>query len=387
MNWLTLILFWTLILLVTASAIYHLICIYSAAKFFNSQKKLENSTFTPSITILKPVRGIDERAYDCWVSCCNQDYLNYEIIFGVRDKTDPAIDLIKQLQTEFPQLQIKLVISEISIGINAKVSNLNNMLGCAENEILVLSDSDIFVPKDYLKTVVSPLQNEKIGVVTCLYRAIGSTNFAALMEGLGISGEFILGVLTARQLEGIKFALGSTIAIKKEVLAKFGGFAAIADYLADDFLIGNLAAKSGYQVYLSECVVDTVLPDYKLSDFLKHQIRWARGVKFSRPGGYVGLVFTFTTFFSLVLLLGFVNSYLAWVVALLALTVRFLAAWLVGGTWLGDHRIKRYFYLLPIRDLFSFLVWAASFVGRTVYWRGDKFYLTSGGRLVSADKK
>jgi len=380
-------LFWTLILLVTASAIYHLICIYSAAKFFKSQKKLENATFTPPVTILKPVRGIDERAYDCWVSCCKQDYPSYEIIFGVRDKTDAAISLIKQLQKEFPQLQIKLVISDQAIGINAKVSNLNNMLKSAENEILVLSDSDIFVPSDYLKTVVVPLQNEKIGVVTCLYRAIGSTNFAALMEGLGISGEFILGVLTARQLEGIKFALGSTIAIKKQVLAKFGGFTAIADYLADDFLIGNLAARSGYQVYLSECIVDTVLPDYKLSDFLKHQIRWARGVKFSRPGGYVGLVFTFTTFFSLVLLLGFTSNYLAWTVALTALTIRFLAAWLVGGAWLGDHRIKRYFYLLPIRDLFGFLVWAASFIGRTVYWRGDKFYLTSGGRLVSADKK
>ncbi|MFY9227365.1 MAG: bacteriohopanetetrol glucosamine biosynthesis glycosyltransferase HpnI [Blastocatellia bacterium] len=387
MLWLTIALFWILILLVTASAIYHLICIYSAAKFFSSQKKLENTTFTPPITILKPVRGIDERAYDCWVSCCKQDYPSYEIIFGVRDKTDPAISLIKQLQREFPQLQIKLVISDQTIGINAKVSNLNNMLECAENEILVLSDSDIFVPSDYLKTVVAPLQNEKIGVVTCLYRAIGSTNFAALMEGLGISGEFILGVLTARQLEGIKFALGSTIAIKKQVLAKFGGFTAIADYLADDFLIGNLAAKSGYQVYLSECIVDTVLPDYKLSDFLKHQIRWARGVKFSRPGGYIGLVFTFTTFFSLVLLLGFTSNYLAWTVALTALTIRFLAAWLVGGVWLGDRRIKRYFYLLPIRDLFSFLVWAASFVGRTVYWRGDKFYLTSGGRLVLSDKK
>lgn len=387
MLWLTIALFWTLILLVTASAIYHLICIYSAAKFFSSQKKLENTAFTPPVTILKPVRGLDERAYDCWVSCCKQDYPSYEIIFGVRDKTDSAISLIKQLQKEFPQLQIKLVISDQAIGINAKVSNLNNMLECAENEILVLSDSDIFVPSDYLKTVVAPLQNEKIGVVTCLYRAIGSTNFAALMEGLGISGEFILGVLTARQLEGIKFALGSTIAIKKEVLAKFGGFTAIADYLADDFLIGNLAARSGYQVYLSECIVDTVLPDYKLSDFLKHQIRWARGVKFSRPGGYVGLVFTFTTFFSLVLLLGFTSNYLAWIVSLVALTIRFLAAWLVGGVWLGDRRIKRYFYLLPIRDLFSFLVWAASFVGRTVYWRGDKFYLTSGGRLVSADKK
>lgn len=385
MHWLVLIFFWTLILLVIASAAYHLMCIYSGAKFFFDNDESFSKNFTPPLTVLKPVRGVDDRAYDCWVSCCNQDYPDYEIIFGVRDSNDPAIKLVEQLKTEFPERKIKLIISDNTIGVSAKVSNLNNMLPFASHEILVLSDSDIYVPKEYLSSVVKPLVDEKIGVVTCLYRAIGSTNFAALMETLGITGEFTLGVLVARQLEGVKFALGSTIATRKEVLNKIGGFAAIADYLSDDFLIGKLAANAGYKVYISNCIVETVLPNYHLSDLIKHQIRWARGTKFSRPSGYMGLLFTFTTALSLLLVGCFFSSVLAWLVALIALAIRFLAAWLVGGVWVGDKRLQRYFYLLPIRDLFSFLVWLFSFLGNTVYWRGDRFRLAVGGRLIRVD--
>lgn len=386
MHWLSLVFFWALVLLVVASAAYHLMCIYSAANFFLDKKTfLPNTDYTPAVTILKPVRGIDDRAYDCWVSCCKQDYPNYEIIFGVRDPDDPAIKLVEQLKREFPERQIKLVISANTIGVSAKVSNLNNMLPFASNEILVISDSDIYVPKNYLRSVVKPLADEKVGVVTCLYRAIGSTNFAALIETLGITGEFLLGVLVARQLEGVKFALGSTIATRKKVLNEIGGFAAIADYLSDDFLIGNLAANAGYQVYISNCIVETVLPNYHLEDLIKHQIRWARGTKFSRPSGYMGLLFTFTTALSLLLIICFSHNLLAWIVALIALTIRFLAAWLIGGVWVGDKRLQRYFYLLPIRDLFSFLVWLFSFLGNTVYWRGDRFRLEVGGKLVRVD--
>ncbi len=386
MYWLGLVFFWTLILLVSASAAYHVVCIYSAAKFFlNKTIFLPNKNFTPPVTILKPVRGVDERAYDCWVSCCKQDYFDYEIIFGVKDADDPAIKLVEQLKKEFPERTIKLIASANTIGVSAKVSNLNNILPSANHEILVISDSDIYVPTNYLRSVVSPLVNEKIGVVTCLYRAIGCTNFATLMETLGITGEFMLGVLVARQLEGVKFALGSTIVISKKVLSEIGGFAAIADYLSDDFLIGNLAANAGYQVCISSCIVETVLPNYKLSDFIKHQIRWARGVKFSRPSGYVGLLFTFTTVLSFFLIGFFPFDKLALGLSLFALAIRFLAAWLVGGVWLGDKRLQRYFYLLPIRDLFSFLFWLFSFVGNTVYWRGDRFRLEVGGKLVRVD--
>lgn len=386
MHWFVLISFWTLILLVIASAAYHLMCIYSAAKFFlNKNDSLSNKDFSPPVTILKPVRGIDDRAYDCWVSCCKQDYPDYEIIFGVRDPDDPAIKLVEQLKKEFPNKKINLVISSNSIGVSAKVSNLNNMLPFAKNEILVISDSDIYVPTNYLSLVTKPLVDKQVGVVTCLYRAIGSTNFAALIETLGITGEFMLGVLVARQLEGVKFALGSTIAITKEVLGKIGGFVAIADYLSDDFLIGNLAANAGYKVHISDCIVDTVLPNYHLNDLIKHQIRWARGTKFSRPSGYRGLLFTFTTALAIILIGCFFYSTLAWIVALIALFIRFLAAWLIGGVWINDKRLKRYFYLLPIRDIFSFLVWIFSFLGNTVYWRGDRFRLEVGGKLVRAD--
>ncbi len=385
MYWISLIFLWALVLVVFGSAVYHAICIYSAAAFFRPQNKTLNNSFTPPVTILKPVRGVDDRAYECWVSCCKQDYPNYEIVFGLRDEDDPAIPLIKQLQKDYPERQIKLVISSNTIGVSAKVSNLHNTLPSASHEILVISDSDIYVPTNYLRSVVAPFANEKIGVVTCLYRAVGGTNFAALLETIGITGEFMLGVLVARQLEGVKFALGSTVATRKKVLSEIGGFAAIADYLSDDFLIGNLAANIGYEVYISECIVETVVPDYKFSDFIKHQLRWARGTRASRPAGYVGMLFTFTTALALLLIACFPFTLLAWIVALFALAVRFIAGWLIGGIWIGDQRLKRYFYLLPVRDLISFGIWLASFVGNTVYWRGDQFRLEVGGKLVRVD--
>lgn len=385
MYWISLIFLWALVFLVFASAIYHAICIYSAAAFFRPKNKTLNTSFTPPVTILKPVRGVDDHAYDCWVSCCKQDYPSYEIIFTLRDQDDPAIPLIKQLQKDYPERQIKLVISSNTIGVSAKVSNLNNSLPNASHEILVISDSDIYVPVNYLRTVIAPFVNEKVGVVTCLYRAIGSTSLAALLETIGITGEFVLGVLVARKLEGVKFALGSTIATRKKVLSEIGGFAAIADYLSDDFLIGNLAASKGYEVYISECIVETIVPDYKFEDFIKHQLRWARGTRASRPAGYVGMLFTFTTALALLLIGCFHTSIIAWVIAFFALAVRFTAALLIGGIWMGDQRLKRYFYLLPIRDLISFLIWLASFVGNTVYWRGDRFRLEVGGKLVRVD--
>lgn len=384
MYWPIQLLFWLLVFCVFASAVYHGICIYSAQRFFFAQAPHPNNNFTPPVSILKPVRGVDDRAYDCWVSFCKQQYPDYEIIFGVRDTDDPAIELIKKLQQEFAHRTIKLVINSTMIGVSAKVSNLHNMFPEAIHEIVIVSDSDILVGPDYLSTVVAPLVDEQVGAVTCLYRAIGSTNFSALLEAVGITGEFFLGVLTARQLEGVKFAFGSTIVTRKRVMAKYGGFAAIADYLADDFLMGNLAVQAGYKVCISNYIVETILPDYQFTSFIQHQLRWARGTKHSRPSGYLGMLFTFSTALALLLLICFPFSLIAWSVAGLALGVRFLAAWLIGGVWMQDRRLQRYFYLLPLRDLISFFIWLLSFVGRTVHWRGDLYYLSEGGRLVRA---
>lgn len=376
-----------LLLLIIGSAVYHLICMVSAGYFSKEviHSRIKDKDFTPAVTILKPVRGVDDRAYECWISCCQQDYPDYQIIFGVRDQDDPAIPLIKKLQQEYPQRNIKLVINDARIGISAKVCNLHNIYPEVQSEIIVISDSDIFVPPNYLRAVVAPLADKRTGLVTCLYRATGSKNFSALMEAIGITGEFMLGVLVARKLEGVKFALGSTIVTRKEVLEKFGGFKAIADYLGDDFLLGYLAAQAGYNVEISHCIVETVLPKYRFRDFFSHQLRWARSTKYSRPSGYMGLLFTFTTALSLLTVLIFPTK-LAIVIASIAFFIRMLAAWYVGVYIMKDRRLRNYFYLVPIRDLISFIIWLISFVGNTVEWRGDRFRLAAGGKLIPMEK-
>lgn len=265
MNLVLFILFWLLFLLVIASGIYHLLSLYCGWLFFQKTTK-PTLEFTPPISVLKPLRGGDNQTYQCLASFCQQDYFQYEIIFGVLDEKDPAIELVKKLQIEFPNKDIKLVINSRRIGTSAKVSNLANILLVATYDTLVISDSDVYANPDYLRTIIFPLSDERIGLVTSLYSATQANNFSALMEAIALMGEFALGVLTARQLDGVKFAFGPSIATRKSVLTEFGGFEAIANRLGDDFLLGNLTASLGYQVYLSPYLVKINIPDYKFWD-------------------------------------------------------------------------------------------------------------------------
>jgi ceramide glucosyltransferase len=389
--------FWILQILVVGSGIYHLLSIYAAADFFRPPRTNKpphlvdnpeigsnsspSTQFSPPISILKPVRGVDAQAYECWVSFCRQDYPEYELLFGVRDAADPAVALIQQLQRDFPERRIGLTINPTMSGLNAKVSNLCNIYPQAQYDIIIVSDSDILVPPDYLQITVQPFAAASTGVVTSLYRGISQPTVASRLEAIGISGEFMLGVLVARWMEGVRFALGASVAIRRAVLGEIGGFAAIANQVSDDFLLGNLAAQVGYEVVICPVIVDTTLPAYQFKEFLAHQLRWARTTKFSRPSGYVGLLFTFTTIWASLLMAIFPESLLALSVGITALIARFAAAWIIGGQWMQDQTLQRYFYLLPLRDFFGFLVWVASFLGNTVSWRGDRFRLTAGGYL------
>ncbi len=386
MNLVLFILFWLLLLLVIASGVYHLLSFYSGWVFFNAVINKPNTEFTPPISILKPLRGGDNQTYQCLASFCLQDYPQYEIIFGVLDEKDTAIELVKKLQIEFPNKDIKLVVNARRIGTSAKVSNLANMLLIATYDTLVISDSDVYVSSDYLKTIISPLSDEKVGLVTCLYSATQANNFSALMEAIALMGEFALGVLTARQLDGVKFAFGPSIATKKSVLAEFGGFEAISNRLGDDFLLGNLTASLGYQVCLSSYSVKINIPDYSFWDMFLHQLRWARSTKFRRPLGYIGLLFTFSTMLSILLILVAPLSLLTWVAVIFALTARFLAAWYIGIRKYKDSILRKYFYLLPIRDILSFIIWVTSFLSNKVIWCGDIYKLQAGGKLTLIKK-
>ncbi len=263
---------------IVSSSFYYLLCLWSAAKFLRERQAPAEALATclPPVSILKPLKGIDPEIYQSFRSHCLQDYAEYEIIFGVSEPDDPAIESVQQLQREFPERQIKLVVCPKRLGANVKVSNLIQMLPEARYQHLIVNDSDIRVEPDYLREVVAPLADPRVGMVTCLYRGIAAATLGSRLESLGISTDFCPGVLAARQLEsGIRFGLGSTLAYCRADLNKIGGFDSFVDYLADDYEVGKRIADLGLKVKLSQVVVDTFLPSYRLRDFFAHQMRWA----------------------------------------------------------------------------------------------------------------
>ncbi len=376
-----------LLILCLAAVSFYCYAIYAARAFFNQPHRL-NQDFHPPVSILKPICGLDGEAYENLASFCQQDYPEYQIIFAVLESEDPSIEVVQKIIHYFPDLDIQLVVGDASgdliqgtIGTNLKVSNLANAATEAKHDILLIADSDIRVGRDYLRRVIQPLQDSDVGVVTCPYRSLAQA-WVAILEAIGTATEFHAGVLVSNQLEGIKFALGSTIVIRKEILEAIGGFPVIADYLADDFQLGYLPAQAGYKVVLSEYVVEHVLATSTLADSIKRQIRWARCIRVSRPWGYLGLIFTHGTTTSLLFLITTGGSILGW--ALLGITwiMRLAMAWVVGVKILKDSLAKKFLWLVPLRDLISFTFWCYSFVGNTIEWRGRRLRLTKGGKLV-----
>jgi ceramide glucosyltransferase len=365
-----------------SSSGYYLLCISSAAKFLRdkrSDKSQRSAAALPPVSILKPLKGMDPEIYESFRSHCIQDYPEYEIIFGVSDPQDPAIESVKALQQEFPDRRIQLVICLEILGANVKVSNLTQMLPAARFDSLIVNDSDIRVTPDYLRTVMAPLSDSRTGMVTCLYRGVAATTLGSRLESLGISTDFCPGVLVARQLEGgIRFGLGSTLAFRRAELEKLGGFRSIVDHLADDYELGKRIASLGLQVELSSVVVETHLPAYRFRDFFAHQLRWARGVRDARAGGYLGLVFTFGIPWALVALMASQGSPWSWATLASTLVLHLAVALLVGVSVLGDRQVLRDAWLIPLRDLIAAIVWFVSLTGDTVTWRGERFRLRDG---------
>jgi ceramide glucosyltransferase len=360
-----------------AGIAYCLLCIWSAARFLREAEKTVSGGESPGVSILKPLKGTDPEMYENFRSHCLQDYSDYEIIFGISDPNDPATNLVKKLQTEFPQREIRLVHCDQNLGSNTKVSNLAQMLRHARYEYLIVNDSDIRVPRDYLRRVLAPLQDPNIGLVTCPYRGAANATLGSQLEALGISTDFLPGVLVAREIEGIKFGLGSTLAFRRSELQKIGGFESFLDYLADDYYIGNRVASLGKQVELSNVAVESFLPLYTMRGFFDHQLRWARTVKDVRRWGYLGMGITFVLPWALLTLI--LAKAALWVLTLfaVALIARLAAAVYVSRKVLHDRQIALLAWL-PLRDIVALFVWLASFMGRTVNWRGDFFTLKDG---------
>jgi len=341
----------------------------------------------PGVTILKPLKGVDPSLWENFCSHCDQHYPEFQLIFGVSDVNDPAIAMVRQLQQKYPRHQIELVVCEQKLGTNTKVSTLVQMLASARHPILLVNDSDIQVPPDYLTRIVAKLHDDEVGLVTCLYRGIAGKTIGSRIEALGISTDFIPGVLSARLLEnGLRFGLGSTLAFRRSDLQAIGGFEALLDYLADDYELGRRIAALGKRVELSEIVVDTFLPEYSMRRFFEHQLRWARTIRDARHWGYLGVSLTFGLAWALLTVLLTRGAAWAWVLSGLTATARAFVVWMCAKRVLQDSGLARDWYFLPVRDLIAPVVWMLSFVGNRISWRGDLYYLKQG-RLTRATRE
>lgn len=367
-----------------AANAYYLLSIVAGRRFFSRPKATQRGELHP-VSIMIPLHGADFKAYQNYAGLCRQDYPDYQIVFGVRDSRDSSIPIVEKLIVDFPDRDIALVISGDTIGQNLKVSNLQNMLARVKHEQIVIVDSDIRVGRDYLSKVLAPLSDPRVGLVTCLYRAAETPDFAAKLEAVGITAEFAAGVLMAWMLEGVKFALGSTMATTRTRLEAIGGFHALADYLADDFMLGNLIGKDGYEVRLSRHVVETAMHPSGFMAMIRHQMRWARSTRISRPMGYLGVLLTYGT--ALALLNVAVDRASTFSVMLLVstLVIRLTMGWVIGVHWLGDRVLKKYFWLVPVRDLLSFLIWCLSWSGKRVEWRGRLFEVARDGKMIQVE--
>lgn len=368
-------------ILVLCSLGYFLVCFIAARKFFSRHPATE-SAVQPPASILIPLCGTDLDAYENYASFCNQDYPQYQILFGVMDPEDPSIPLVQQLRVDFPQADIELVIGREQIGWNPKVNNLWNIYPRAKYDRIVLVDSDIRVERDYLKRVVPILNDARTGLVTCLYRGRRAPNRWARFESVGITGEFAPGVLVAWLTQGIRFAFGATIATTRERLASIGGLKAIADYLADDYMLGYLVAKDGYRVELAPCVVETMLPPLSFSNMIRHQVRWHRAIKASRMGGYVGSILTHGTALALLNALLWSGTPACIFLLLFTMGCQLFMGWYVGVRCMGDGILKRNLFLLPMRDILSLAVWCISLCGNTVEWRGNTYNVSRDGKMT-----
>jgi ceramide glucosyltransferase len=332
----------------------------------------------PAVTVLKPLCGAERGLYECLRSFCDQDHERFQIVFGVSDGADPAVDVVHRLEREFPRIDMTLVVDRRQHGSSRKVSNLMNMLPLARHDHLVISDSDVRVGRDYLSRIVPPLLDPGIGIVTCPYRGVPGRGLWSLLGSLFINDWFIPSVRVAAMAGSRAFAFGVTIALRRDTLASIGGLAAIANQLADDYRLGELTRARGLRTVLSDVVVDTYVTERTFSDLVRHELRWLRTIRAVRPVGYTLSFITFgvpMAFLGCLIALGTWPAVTFLIIAALArLTLHFRVNRPASA-------MIRELLVLPLRDVLSLALWAWGFVSREVHWRHDRYRVTRDGSV------
>ena len=347
-------------------------------------QRLATGTFRPPVTILIPVCGLAPGLYRNLRLFCSQDYPEYQIIVGVRDPTDPAIPVVRHLIAAYPQVDVSLVIDETVIGPNLKVSNLANMYRIAKHPFVAIADSDMRVDRHYASTVVPPLDDARVGLVTCPYSGTPTGGLASLLASMSINEWFLPSVLVSAGLREIRFGLGATIVIRRDLLDRLGGFATLSRHLADDNMLGKLATANGFKVVLSGYVVENIVYEKSLWALFKHELRWARTIRAVEPLGHA---FSFLMYGVPLGLIGFAIVDAAFDWERLGLSLLGVAVALrVGMHFAVDRKLgikppARSVLLVPLRDILSFLVWCTSFLSRRVDWKDNSFEVSPVGTI------
>jgi ceramide glucosyltransferase len=370
-------------ILVMPATAYSLISLSCGRKFFGSRSAVTSRPAVEAgVTILKPVKGMDADSYDNFASFCRQEYSGQvQILFAAASADDPVIAVIQQLIRNHPDHDIALSINPAIHGPNYKVSNLINVFHQAKHDIIIVCDSDISVTPEYLSSVTGHFSDPQVGLVTSLYRTSCVHNIATALEATGFTAEMIPNVLVALQLEGLSFALGASMAVRREALASIGGFEVLADYLADDYQLGNKIRRAGWLIALDGCFVESMMKAESLMTVLSRQLRWARTMRVSRPGGYLasGITLPFPAAFLAVLIAPSTLTGLAAVTLLYS--VRLAVSTIFSRRFVRDGLLPCWLWLLPLRDMLAFFCWALSFLGSRVEWRGTRFRLKPGGKI------
>ncbi len=336
----------------------------------------------PGVTVFKPVKGLDPGTRECLATFLTQDYAPYQVLFGVADPDDPAIPVLLGLKADHPEVEVQVCVCPEELGLNPKVSLLRQLAPRARYDLLIIADADVKAPPHLLAAAAAALSRPGMGLVSCPYRAGAGRTLGAQLEGLAIAADFIPSVAVARSVEDIGFALGAAMALTRKALNAIGGFAPLADYLADDYQLGYRIRRAGFGVDLLPVVVETVHPGMSLKEHLLHQVRWSRTYRVCRPAGYLAYGITHGLVFALAL--GLAHGLTAWTGAILAATLalRLALAWFSQRRCLQGPLPPVALALMPLKDLLSFGFWLLSFLGDTVTWRGRRFRVTAEGRLV-----
>lgn len=368
-----------LLVVATFPFIYLGIALFSTWVFFKrSPEPPTLKNFTPPISNLKPVRGLDPDAYENFASFCRQDYPEYEIVFCVGSTDDPILPVIEKLQRDFPERSIRVLYGSGRTAANDKVAKLARLASEAKYEHLVISDSDVRVRPDYLRKTIAGLADPHVGAVTCLYVSTGDTNVVENLQSVGMISDFYAGLLVAKQLDGVKFALGPTIATTRTRLEEFGGYETIKNRPADDLLVGRLLADRGYEIKLSPYTVETVADYQSMTDLMEKRLRWLVVMRHMRPWGHFGLLFTNVLPWLILAIALHPTPTFAALFITTYLVLRLLLTWMIGVWGLKRNDVWKKLPLVPVWDALAFCIWVVSFARNTIKWRGGQYYIRDG---------